>query len=133
MRNVDSYISGIVGMLSCNTAPSYIYAHSLGKKDYIDEFCKLYTLDIKETKLELVNKSDEVFFGEIFNLDKKNLDTFLYLINGIAGKSIRKYNFFSKKFEDKIYKKYTPFYFLENVYIIEFEKMAICFMIGNNE
>ena len=50
-----------------------------------------------------------------------------------AGEPRRILSVDNRKLLDALSEGYGPFYYVEDIYFIEFEKMVICFMIGNDE
>lgn len=50
-----------------------------------------------------------------------------------AGEPRRIFSVDNRKLLDVLSEGYGPFYYVEDIYFIEFEKMVICFMVGNDE
>ncbi len=134
MRYETNYIDGIVLMASWNMKPSYMSAVCLKKENYLEEFGKPYKLN--KIILEEETQSFPTLMKELLNISKEELETFLYLIEKEAGKVEKVYTANNKEVWKALSGEYggtSGFYFLEDIYFVEFEKMVICFMMGNNE
>ena len=129
MENIDSYLKGITDIISSNIMPSYIVSFSLEKED---EFYNYYHISKNKIKIEVINEKYDDFIKHTFNLNGRMLETFIYLINKLCGNCKKIYYLSGEELEKKV-RKYEPFYILEEVFLIEYEKMYICFIIGNNE
>ena len=128
IRDDNLYISGIVSMASFNMGPSYMMVDCYHD---VDSLLKDYKINDNVVFDDVCIPFKELMHN-LLRLDDKALDTFLFLISMKAGsvKNIR--TICDSKVLDLI-EKYTTFYILEEVYFVEFEKMNICFLIGNNE
>ena len=131
-RKDDSlYISGLMDMASFNLGPSYTQAFCMDLNNYIESFSKMYNISSSLIQLEKVNCDLSNFFGDVLNLDEKATKNLVYWISNECGNCVRIYTSNNKQLIDSLCGK--TFYFLEEVYFIEFEKEAMCLMIGNNE
>ncbi len=136
----SEYISGLVNMASSISkymGCSYMDATCFKKKDFINNFSKFYKINEKEIKIHESSISLEKFIENFFGKDKELIDGLSYWITLKAGKLVKIYEQDDDcKLNDLLsnsgYGK-APFYFVEDVTIIEFEKMIIAFITGNNE
>ena len=136
LKNESLYVSGLVNMASFNIGCSYMKADCYELNDYIDSFSKDYKVSKTIIKLKEENINIDNFFKEVLNLDKKQTETLTYWLQNKTGKCNKIYTTENNKLHDKLsgYSKgISGFYFVEDVYFIEFEKMAVVFIIGNNE
>ena len=136
LKSASSYVSGLTKMASYNMIPSYMDADCMELDNYLESFAKVYKIPIESIKLEEIDANFEELFTELFNADKKALDSFFHWIRMEAGNCKKIYTAENEEFFKGMSGEYGgngPFFFLETVYFIEFDKMAICFMIGNDE
>ncbi len=134
LKECSSYITGLTHMASyCSKqiGPSFVIADCFGKNNYIKEFANIY--DISENSIEL-NISEftleellKAWFGE-----ESIVEGLIYWIKFEAGNP-KKVLEISKESLNLLDEGKASFYTLEDMYFVEFEKMVICFMIGNNE
>ena len=127
LRDESNYVSGIVKMASCHMHPSYMDAECFRS---VSQFLKENSSS--ESALKELDDFFEPFLMEILHLDKEEGDCFFHLIHCKAGDAKKIYEIHDKNLLNYI-QKYVPFYTLEDVYLVEFEKMVICFTIGNDE
>ncbi len=130
-EEADLYISGIVSMASYNMGCSYMRSDCYDINNYMNSFIRFYKLS-DGIILDEVKRPFNDLMKDLLRIDNKALDTFLYLINYRAGNVKKIYTISDTNILSLIEKK-TTFYILEEIYIVEFEKIMICFMIGNNE
>lgn len=130
-KEISIYIRGLVNISSYNLGYSYMESYCM--KD-LKDISKYFNISSKDIKLNKINKNIEPFFKEILNVDNKMIDTFTYLLQKKLGNYKNIYEPDDKTFKliDSNNNTY-PFYILDGIYFIEFEKMTVCFMIGNNE
>lgn len=136
INNASLYVEGLVNMASFNIGCSFMKADCYKLDNYIDAFSKDYRISkdiiiLKEEKDDIDN-----FFKEVLNLDKKQTETLTYWLQREAGICNKIYIADNNELYDKLsgYNKgISGFYFVEDVYFIEFENMAVVFIIGNNE
>ena len=136
LKNESIYISGLVNMASFNTGPSYVDAICMTKDNYKEVFSKIYRIKKETITLEKTNQSLESLLKVLFNLEKKPLDTLIHWMTRECGKCIDIYTSENKELLSSLSgasKGIGPFFFLEEIYFIEFEKMIVCLMIGNDE
>ena len=129
LKEDNLYISGIVNMASYNLNPSYMDVDCL-----IDLDSALKKYNIKNENI-IINRIDiNSLFKDIFNIEEKAINNLIYLITKEAGNINCIYELNEEEFKkiSNDNSKYK-FFFLENFYIIEFDKMTICFMVGNDE
>ena len=136
----SEYISGLVNLASSVSSYmgcSFMDAVCFKTKDIIKNVSDFYKIKKEEIKTHEVSISLEKFIENFFGNDKKLIDGLSYWITLKAGKLIKVYEQDDdSKLNDLLsnsrYGK-TPFYFVDDVTIIEFEKMTIVFVTGNNE
>lgn len=124
------YISGIFDMVSYNLNPSYIDIECMNK-DYIETISKIYNIKKEDITLNNLNIDLNAFIKQLFNINNQELEHFLYLIKKEIGDCINIFELDKKILEKN--NSYYPFFFLEEAYVLEFERMTICLLIGNNE
>ena len=123
-------------MASFNIGCSYMKSYCYELNNYIDEFAKDYRVPKDIIKLEEEKENIEPFFKEVLNLDKKQAETFTFWLQKQAGKCNKIYTPKDNKLCDKLGGEnngISGFYFVEYVCFIEFEKLAVVFIIGNDE
>ncbi len=141
IRYASNYISGLTHMASsCSKylGPSYVDANCFSKKDFKEEFAKFYNVNINEIKLVEINKSFREVLTGIFGEDVQRLiDGLEHWIHMEAGDPVKLYHIDD---ESNLAEQLSgcnrgrgAFYFMEDIFFFEFEKMVICFMIGNDE
>lgn len=136
LKDNSIYISGICKMASFNIGPSYMDAYCFNKKDYMKELSKMFNFSEEKVELKEVNIKFYDLMKELLFLPEKALDTFVYLIEKEVGNSLKIYTSESPELHKALSSEdgnIGVFYFLEDVYFVEFEKEVICFMIGNFE
>lgn len=132
MLNNDSiYMDGLIKMASYKMAPSYSKTICFNKKDYIQAFKKTYKLQEKMV-LEEIKEPLQEFFEKLMNIDKKASDALVHWITIDYGKINKIYTLKNDNAFNTV-TRFSPFYFLENIYFLEFDKIVICIMIGNDE
>ena len=134
------YISGLVNMASSVSdwmGVSFMDAICFKKEKFLEEFSYLHNIKKEDIKIHETNISLEEFIKNYFGNDKK-------LIEGLSYWITRKVGVFKRIFEqdsnsklnellEKSHYGKTPFFFIEDVVFIEFEKTVIAFITGNNE
>lgn len=130
--NDSLYISGLVNMASFNMGPSYVDSACMDLDDYVASFSNEYNINSKLIELEEVNITLDKLIKDIMFLDRKAVDTLVHWLSMLCGKCTKIYTANNSELFDKLSKN-GPFFFLEDLYFIEFEKMAVCFLIGNDE
>lgn len=140
LEGFSSYVDGLVNMASsCSEymMPSYMRAICFKKKNYKKAFCNFYKIPEKE--LEIIETSltlkDFIIqsFGNIKEITE-GLTHWLHIEVGDSKKiltvpdSSKVLNLLSGS-DGGI----SGFYFVEDIYFIEFDKMIVCFIIGNDE
>ena len=132
LKRESSYISGLVNMASSCSKQiglSYVEADCFAIRDYKIEFEKTYKFKEKLV-LEELNQTFEELLKDIFGDDKKLIEGLIHWIELTAGKA-NKVLTVNKSIIERL--SNIPFYFLEDLFIIECEKMVICLLIGNDE
>ena len=124
-----SYIIGLFDMISYNLQTSYIDINFIKK---YDDIYKEYNISKDKQFIKRDNNKD--FFKNLFCVNDKELDHFKYLITKELGevKNIYEPSNEILDFLSNDNSKYK-FFFLEDMYVIEFEKIFVCLLIGNDE
>lgn len=130
--NDSLYISGLVNMASFNLGPSYVHAECFDLKDSVSEFAKFFKVPSKMVEFEEIDSSLSDFLIDLFSIDSKALDSLVHWLTFSCGDCTKIYTSKDNKLFDKLSES-CPFFFLEDLFFIEFEKMAVCFLIGNDE
>ncbi len=138
--NESEYISGLVNMASSISdymGCSFMDAICFKNNNYLNNFSKFHNIKKDDIKIHEVSISLEKFIENFFGNNKKLVDGLSYWITLKTGNLVKIYEQDDDcKLNDLLsnsrYGK-TPFYFVEDVIFIEFEKMTIAFITGNNE
>ena len=138
---ISSYISGLTNMASsCSNeiGPSYISADCFNKKNFKKEFSKYYKIPIECIKIEESKKTLEQVFSEW--LGKKGddiIENLLYWIKLCVGEPIKTFDLSEDSNLINILSRcdngISEFYFVEDVFFVEYKEYMVCFIIGNNE
>ena len=131
IKNSSLYVSGLLDMASFNLGPSYTQAFCMDLNNYIESFAKMYNVSSNLIQLQKINCDLSKFFGDILCLDEKAVKTLVYWITTECGNCLRIHSSNNNELINSLCGK--TFYFLEDIYFIEFEKETVCLMIGNNE
>ncbi len=135
LKRASSYISGLVNMASSCSKQiglSYVDADCFELKDYKKEFSKIYEINENELILEELNQSFEEFLTNLFGDNKDLIEGLSHWIKLTVGK-VNKILTVNEKSNITENISNIPFFFLDELYFIECEKMVICFLIGNDE
>ncbi len=138
---LSSYIAGLTHMASsCSKTigPSYVDADCFSVGNYKEEFAKAYNISISEIKLVELKESFREVLIELFGNDTYRLiDGLEHWIHMKAGEPVKLYRIDNECKLPELLSGYNggngAFFFMEDIYFFEFEKMTICFMIGNDE
>ena len=134
------YISGLVNMASSLSdwmGVSYMDAICFNKDSYIEDFSKLHNINKEEIKIHETDILLEEFIKNNFGNNKKLIDGLSYWIKTTTGDFKKIYvqddnSKLNELIEKSNYKK-TLFFFIEDIVFIEFDKMIVVFITGNNE
>ncbi len=113
---LSSYISGLTSLassLSKNIGPSFVVTRYYKKN---------------ELKIKKSNKTLKDYLKAWFQ-DSKIEESLYYWITLKVGEPIQVYTVE----EDSFPKDEIPFYFLEDLFFVEFKDLTVCFLLGNNE
>ena len=138
-KELSSYISGLMNMassLSTYIGPSWIDASCFEKKNSFEEFKKYYKLDI-DISINKTNRDFDIALKAWLGEDKKLIESLEYWINLELGEVVEIYEVTNYKEVCSMLSwsegGVSPFYFVEDLYFIEFRDYMICFIMGNNE
>lgn len=135
LKRESSYVSGLVNMASSCSKQiglSYVDADCFELKDYKKEFSKIYEINENELILEDLNQTFEEFLTNLFGSNKDLIDGLIHWINFNIGKPNKVLTLKDNNILNKLSKN-SPFFFLEDIFFIECEKIVICLLIGNDE
>lgn len=136
----SEYISGLVNMASSVSkymGCSFMDATCFKKKDFLNSFSYFYNIDKKDIKIHETSITLEEFIKNYFGDNKELIDGLSFWISLKTGDLIHIYELdddckLCDLLSNSGYGK-TPFYCVDDVIIIEFKKMTIAFIVGNNE
>ena len=136
LKESSLYVSGLTKMASsCSSwiGLSYMDAVCFEKKTFKEDFCSLY--GVSNFELEASSLTLSQLFTSVFGDNSKLVEGLCHWLKLEAGGFITVYNC-----DDKLCSLLsdskagrTLFYMVEDVCFVEFEKMMICFIIGNDE
>ena len=134
MNIIETKIDDLCNKYSNYTAPSFLSAVLLNK-DYINDFCLTFLLDIDKSLFIKSDLNIDEYFNYWFNDSNISLE-FTNKLKDILGEPIEIINFK----DDSIIKELlagpfgtTGYYFLEDIFFAIYKDFVYCFMIGNNE
>ena len=132
LEYTESYISGIIALAkeeSENLKRSDITTELYYKEEYKEGLLK--THKIENIQNREINQSLEETLKDWFE-DGKAVECAIKLFEIELGKT-KSISTLSNKELDNIFKKNKPFYNIEDVLIIEFDKYILWMILGNNE
>ena len=132
LEYTESYISGIIALAkeeSENLKRSDITTELYFKEEYKEGLLK--THKIENIQNREINQSLEETLKDWFE-DGKAVECAIKLFEIELGKT-KSISTLSNKELDNIFKKNKPFYNIEDVLIIEFDKYILWMILGNNE
>lgn len=131
MKNKNIYLSGVINMASYNLNPSYMEVDCIKS---IDDFSKEYNIPKEKTILNKLNINIREIFKNLLKIEDNSIDNLLYLLEKESGKIKNIYELSHETFKllSNDNSKY-PFFFLEDMHLIEFEDITLVLMIGNYE
>ncbi|MBR6137273.1 MAG: hypothetical protein IKQ06_03870 [Bacilli bacterium] len=132
LEYTESYISGIIALAkeeSENLKRSNITTELYFKEEYKEGLLK--THKIENIQNREINQSLEATLKDWFE-DGKAVECAIKLFEIELGKT-KSISTLSNKELDNIFKKNKPFYNIEDVLIIEFDKYILWMILGNNE
>jgi len=137
LKEESLYVSGLFHMASsCSKKIGFSYATAtcFKKKNFINSFQNFYEIK-EEIKLKKINVSLDKFLTRIYGKNKGIIDGLTHWIRFDFGNTLNIYSV-NKNIIDLLSgenKGLSPFYFCEDVFFIECEKIVICMLIGNDE
>ena len=135
LKYFESYINGIFDLAkeqNKNLVFSETLAECYRKDTYKEDLYKEHKINLEKIELKEITKSKEKVLNDWFN-NKKVVSALLSLLE-YKLKEIKKiYRIKKPKEIDDLYKKNKPFYFVENLMIIEFEEYVIWLSLGTFE
>ena len=122
---LGSYLNGLMNMASSNSkyiGPSSVEVDCFKK----EEFNKYYKIDISPTTLTFEEQIKE-WFGD----DKKVIESIIYWTNNKIKDDKKIYHVNDKDYE--LFRKYNPFYSIDDIFVLETKDYLITYVLGNNE
>ncbi len=140
-KGISSYITGLTNLASYYSeeiGPSYIEADCFDLKNYKDDFSKYHNVSPNDFKLVDTNKElKDVLLSWLGSKDIKIIDGIIHWINVYIGSPKKIYSIkCSDDFLDSLSifnGGSSRFYFIEDIYFVEFKEYMVCFILGNNE
>ena len=133
IKELNNYLKDLLDNVSYKTSPSYIQAVILDKDNYKEEF--LSSIKISSKKVKIISTKDSL--SDIFNNWLENdyslTETVISSIINKLGEPIKIMSVDKKTLDNLSCRKYGYCYFYEDMYFVEFKKITICFILGNNE
>lgn len=140
LKDSSLYISGLVNMASSvskTISKSYLQADCFEKKNYKESFLTMYEIPEDIFHLEEYKKSLETLLKELLGNDKNLIEGLLHWINLESGPVEKIYtvseNTKALELMGAETGGYGPFYFVEDLYFIETDRLVICLLLGNDE
>ena len=140
LEGYSSYIDGLVNMASsCSEymMPSYMRAICFKKKNYKKAFCNFYKIPEKELEIIETSLTLKDFINQSFGNIKEITEGLTHWLHMEVGdyKKVLTVSENSKVLDllSGSDGGIGGFYIVEDVYFIEFDKMIVCFIIGNDE
>ena len=140
LKDQSLYISGLMNMASsCSKTIgcSYIQADCFEKSNYRKKFATMYEIPEDIFHLEEYNDSLENLLIELLGNDKRLIDGLIHWLHMEAGDVGKIY---TVPEDTKVLELigaesggYGPFYFCDNLFFIETDRMVVCLLIGNDE
>ena len=139
MLNKSLYITGLTHMassLSKNIGPSFVEVDCFDKNNFDEEFAKSYDIKKEDVKLRESKYTMKDILLSWFGKDETNItDSLLYWIEFDSGKAIKVYEY-TNNLDELLSRSeggVSNFYFVEDIYFIEFDTVIMSFILGNNE
>ena len=139
MLNKSLYITGLTHMassLSKNIGPSIVEVDCFDKNNFDEEFAKSYNIKKEDVKLKESKYTMKDILLSWFGKDETNItDSLLYWIEFDSGKAIKVYEY-TNNLDELLSRSeggVSNFYFVEDIYFIEFDTVIMSFILGNNE
>ena len=137
--NKSLYITGLTHMassLSKNIGPSFVEVDCFDKNNFDEEFAKSYDIKKEDVKLRESKYTMKDILLSWFGKDETNItDSLLYWIEFDSGEAIKVYEY-TNNLDELLSRSeggVSNFYFVEDIYFIEFDTVIMSFILGNNE
>ncbi len=128
-NTIRSYLNGLMNMassLSKSIGPSYIIVDCY-KKEELEKLKKDY--HIKKITPSTLSFKEKL--GEWFLEERITIESILYWSERKIKEERNIYDIEREDFEKM--EKYTPFYIIDDAFILETDKYLILYILGNNE
>lgn len=140
-KGISSYLTGLTNLASYYSkeiGPSYIEADCFDLKNYKEAFSKFYKVSSLDFELLETNKKiEDVFMAWLGKKDMSLTEGVIHWINNCIGAPIKVYGVECDSDFLQSLSAFnggsSSFYFIEDIYFIEFKEYMVCFMLGNDE
>ena len=134
---VGCYLSGLMNMVSSvssNIGYSFIEVNCFDLKNYKKEFSKYYEIDDTKIKLSKTNYDLKKMLST-WNIEDDLIESILYWIGLKIGKAKTIYETDRNLCDLLSWSEggKSPFYIIDDIYLVEIEDYMLCFIMGNNE
>lgn len=128
------YLSGLIRMASHNLGHSYMDAWCFEKEEYLKEFRSYFKLK-NSVMFEEISQDIHAFFKEALYIDDQEVRNLVYWISRSLGEYERILTVTDTETIDNLSgtRGLAPFFFVEEVYFIEYGDKVLCLMTGNDE
>lgn len=136
---ISSYLSGVMNLASSMSTwigPSYIEVECYEKENALSNLVKDYHLPKEEYKMEEINENLKDLLKDLLGDNPKLLESVYYWITLHIGEAVKIKTPKERKIIDKLGNSEggnSPFYIVDDLYLIEFQEYVVFFIIGNNE
>ncbi len=137
LNDLSCYINGLVTMASSfsrKIGHSGIDVTCFKNKNFENEFFKYYKIPLDSFKFVEENQTLKEIL--LLYLEEDIVCRLLYFLESDLGKEVKLLTIEDNNVLEKFScfnKGKVPFYFIENVYIVKYDKYVVSFVIGNNE
>lgn len=140
LKDSSNYISGLFNMASSvskTIGASYIQADCFEKKNYKSSFLTMYEIPEDIFHLEEYNNDLEHLLKDLLGNNKDLIEGLLHWLHMEIG-DVKK--IFTLPEDTKVLEfigaetgGYGPFFFCDDLYFVETDRMVVCILIGNDE
>ena len=139
-KRLSCYFSGLTNMASSCSKKiglSYINTTVFKLNNYKESFSKHYKIPITSINLIKSKLTINKLFENLLGKDKNIIESLIYYIECDIGKPKAIYEVKEDSNLIDLLSGYnngiSGFYIVEDIYFVEYEKVIVCFILGNNE
>ena len=139
-KRLSCYFSGLTNMASSCSKEiglSYINTTVFKLNNYKESFSKHYKIPITNINLIKSKLTINKLFENLLGKDKNIIESLIYYIECDIGKPKAIYEVKEDSNLIDLLSGYnngiSGFYIVEDIYFVEYEKVIVCFILGNNE